>query len=347
REVKTAIGPVSDEQAATTGLNGLSTGQSSRQTQSPTETVEPAELSQNQRIKTQSTIKNIKKHESDTGITTLESRMLTTDGYRQDVLDAIPHMSTQELWHLVHALGGSDFKVADELDSIWEDIVEAMTPEQLVEMSATQATAETMEACNGTNKTSIGIKIPGLNDIISKFTPQSPRNLLNDCCELSRVAADRYQTIRDYAGAELEEYGLDAHVGSPGSLLIALEELKLHKESLAKVSSPENESAELNATKISSPSDSAQNHGFIDAVTTNDMTPDLIVTGEKINTAAELDDEIDRLEDLLNSVGEDAQMANLDLQNALQKQQQLLQMMSNISKTLHETSMSIIRKIGS
>ena len=54
-----------------------------------------------------------------------------------------------------------------------------------------------------------------------------------------------------------------------------------------------------------------------------------------------------KLEDLLNSVGEDAQMANLDLQNALQKQQQLLQMMSNMSKTMHETSMSIIRKIGS
>ncbi len=55
----------------------------------------------------------------------------------------------------------------------------------------------------------------------------------------------------------------------------------------------------------------------------------------------------DNLEDRLNSVGEDAQMANLDLQNALQKQQQLLQMMSNMSKTMHETAMSIIRKIGS
>ncbi|MBT6490953.1 MAG: hypothetical protein HOK97_14380, partial [Deltaproteobacteria bacterium] len=69
--------------------------------------------------------------------------------------------------------------------------------------------------------------------------------------------------------------------------------------------------------------------------------------GDVADNYGELSTYQKNLEDLLNSVGEDAQMANLDLQNALQKQQQLLQMMSNISKTLHETSMSIIRKIGS
>ena len=36
----------------------------------------------------------------------------------------------------------------------------------------------------------------------------------------------------------------------------------------------------------------------------------------------------------LNSVGDDAQLANVDLQNMLQKQQQTLQMMSNISKMI-------------
>ena len=48
----------------------------------------------------------------------------------------------------------------------------------------------------------------------------------------------------------------------------------------------------------------------------------------------------------LNSIGDDAQLANVDLQNWLQKQQQTLQMMSNISKALHDTAMAIIRKIG-
>ncbi|MBD0316453.1 MAG: hypothetical protein ICV75_07155, partial [Nitrospiraceae bacterium] len=52
------------------------------------------------------------------------------------------------------------------------------------------------------------------------------------------------------------------------------------------------------------------------------------------------------MQDKLNSVGDDAQLANVDLQNTLQKQQQTLQMMSNISKMLQDTAMAVIRKIG-
>ena len=59
-----------------------------------------------------------------------------------------------------------------------------------------------------------------------------------------------------------------------------------------------------------------------------------------------VDDLIAKWEDKLNTIGDDAQLANVDLQNMLQKQQQTLQMMSNISKALHDTAMAIIRKIG-
>lgn len=52
------------------------------------------------------------------------------------------------------------------------------------------------------------------------------------------------------------------------------------------------------------------------------------------------------LEQQLQTAGDDAQLANVDLQNILQKQQQTLQMMSNISKMLHDTAMAVIRKIG-
>ena len=45
-------------------------------------------------------------------------------------------------------------------------------------------------------------------------------------------------------------------------------------------------------------------------------------------------------------VGDDAQLANVDLQNALQKHQQVLQQMSNVSKMLHDTAMTVVRKIG-
>lgn len=48
----------------------------------------------------------------------------------------------------------------------------------------------------------------------------------------------------------------------------------------------------------------------------------------------------------LQSVGDDAQLANMDLQNALQKQQQTLQLMSNVSKMMHDTAIGVIRKIG-
>jgi hypothetical protein len=51
-------------------------------------------------------------------------------------------------------------------------------------------------------------------------------------------------------------------------------------------------------------------------------------------------------EDRLNTIGDDAQLANIDLQNMLQKQQQTIQMLSNISKVLHDTALAVIRKIG-
>jgi hypothetical protein len=69
------------------------------------------------------------------------------------------------------------------------------------------------------------------------------------------------------------------------------------------------------------------------------------VPPEKVTSLSQLDSEIARWEDKLNTIGDDAQLANIDLQNILQKQQQLLQMLSNISKVTHETAMEIIRNI--
>jgi len=69
-------------------------------------------------------------------------------------------------------------------------------------------------------------------------------------------------------------------------------------------------------------------------------------SGGSCTTKAQLEDYIKGLEEKLNSVGDDAQLANVDLQNMLQKQQQTLQMMSNISKMLNDTALAVIRKIG-
>lgn len=59
-----------------------------------------------------------------------------------------------------------------------------------------------------------------------------------------------------------------------------------------------------------------------------------------------LEEQIRNVKRRLAAVGDDAQLANIDLQNKLQQQQQTLQTMSNVSKMLHDTAMSIIRKIG-
>ena len=43
---------------------------------------------------------------------------------------------------------------------------------------------------------------------------------------------------------------------------------------------------------------------------------------------------------------EESYLAKIDLQNNLQKQQQTVQMMSNVSKVLRETAMAVVRKAG-
>ena len=54
---------------------------------------------------------------------------------------------------------------------------------------------------------------------------------------------------------------------------------------------------------------------------------------------------VEVLEEKLSTAGEDSQLANIDLQNALQKQQQLLQTLSSISKSHHDTLKSIINNM--
>lgn len=52
------------------------------------------------------------------------------------------------------------------------------------------------------------------------------------------------------------------------------------------------------------------------------------------------------IEEALEAAGDDAQLANVDLQTMVQKQQQTVQMLSQIAKVLHDTAMAIIRKMG-
>ncbi len=73
--------------------------------------------------------------------------------------------------------------------------------------------------------------------------------------------------------------------------------------------------------------------------------PTMIPPGD-CTSVEELDNLITKFEEKLSTIGDDAQLANTDLQNVLQKQQQTIQMMSNISKMLNDTALAVIRKIG-
>jgi len=65
-----------------------------------------------------------------------------------------------------------------------------------------------------------------------------------------------------------------------------------------------------------------------------------------VKAEQERQDYLRYLEDKLNAVGDDAQLANTEFQNVLQKQQQLVNMISNASKLLNDSAMNTIRKMG-
>ena len=96
-------------------------------------------------------------------------------------------------------------------------------------------------------------------------------------------------------------------------------------------------------------------HGIIDPEAVNGLAkervldngfPHGIIDPEQFVSTEAWNAETDKREHKLSGVGDEPQLANLEIQNILQKQSQSLQSMSNVSKTLHDTSMAIVRKIG-
>jgi len=74
------------------------------------------------------------------------------------------------------------------------------------------------------------------------------------------------------------------------------------------------------------------------------LVPEPRLAINDINTASV--SHLHELEDDLNTVGDDAQLANVELQDALQKQQETIQMLSSIEKMVYDTALGVIRKIG-
>lgn len=64
-----------------------------------------------------------------------------------------------------------------------------------------------------------------------------------------------------------------------------------------------------------------------------------------MNSIDEIEALIQYLDYQLAIVGESSQLAEIDLQNAMQQGQQMLQMMSKVSKSIHEAAMAVVRSI--
>ncbi len=74
---------------------------------------------------------------------------------------------------------------------------------------------------------------------------------------------------------------------------------------------------------------------------------DVLVAGQvSLKQKKDIAGELAIIDDKLNALGEDGQLANVDLQSNMQKMQQALQVMSNASKAMHDTAMNVIKKIG-
>ncbi len=67
-------------------------------------------------------------------------------------------------------------------------------------------------------------------------------------------------------------------------------------------------------------------------------------TSEQKISKQKLKKNVEDLEEQLNTIGDDQQLSQVDLQNSLQKMQQLLQTMSSISKATHDATMAVVRK---
>lgn len=68
--------------------------------------------------------------------------------------------------------------------------------------------------------------------------------------------------------------------------------------------------------------------------------------GAAVETAEGMQDYIRELEQAMQTAGDDSQLAHIELQAMTQRQQQMLNTLSSLSKAQHETSMAILRKIG-
>ncbi len=263
------------------------------------------------------------------GRTRLEDLVIRDSAARDRLVQAIPYMTSGELAQVLFALGGTDMKLAGSIKGLWSQISEAMTPQQALDLGAM------IEANPGHRF--FGWYSNPLRD------PDFFR-VFESTLKRSRALAETRLGVSPGASAAELADGFREHVRQAQAAEQARAAAEAQAQSQAAASSEQgtNDPAPVFDADL----DLDRSDGVIDGVMVIDEPPYVVKSGESITTKAELEAAIQALEEKLSSVGDDAQLANVDLQNALQKQQHLLQLMSNVSKIMHDTNMAIIRKIG-
>jgi hypothetical protein len=195
-------------------------------------------------------------------------------------------------------------------------------------------------------KSTTAYKIPGLEDKITSKVPGSTKCSTDPLAMVEWVLRESYrQTVEDtrYYAEKLRFHNETKK--AIRDYAIALRDFKgtvlseAHKKRVDLCNGGEKASAVL-ADLIDKHAMDYEVSDIAYALCIPDRVP-----SAKVKSIALLDCEIVRWEESLNAVREDSQLGQIDLQNALQKTQQILQELSNLSKTTHDTAMSIIRNM--
>lgn len=266
-------------------------------------------------------------YRSGSGRTRLEDLVIRDPAARDRLVQAIPYMTSDELAQVLSALGGTDMKLADGIQDLWSRISEAMAPQQALDLGAML-------------EENPGRRIFGW--YTNPLRDPDFFNIFESKLKRSRALAEtRLGVPAGTTSSELAQRWREQVREAK-----AVEAARRRAEEEAAAAAPAPEASAEPSPVFDGELDLDRSDGLIDGVKVIDEPPYVVRSGEAITTKAELEAAIQALEEKLSSVGDDAQLANVDLQNALQKQQHLLQLMSNVSKIMHDTNMAIIRKIG-
>jgi len=136
----------------------------------------------------------------------------------------------------------------------------------------------------------------------------------------------------------MQDYLLELEVFRVELILASAEKIK-------RISSPEQKisGSELNAIVRNIINRMGYKYGPLTTKAKIDI-PDRIPIG-KVTSLGSLNSYMEMWEQKLSSMEEEEQLENLDLQNMLKKQQELLQLMANVSKLCHDTASSIIKRM--